>query len=113
MSPLLSPAMPRSNCHVCSGSHPAAVERKHGTWDMYRRICVLPAALPAQDQQSRIPWMEALRAWVHPAQQEALDAGDRVHVVLVPAALDEGRQARGVQGDLGVAATVRLQPRML
>jgi len=29
------------------------------------------------------------------------------------AALDEARQAGGVQGDLGVAAIVGLQPRML
>lgn len=74
-----------------------------------------PSGTPgtAQEQQCRIPWMEALRARVHPAQQEALDAGDRVHVVLMSAALDEGRQAGGVQWDLGIAAIVRLQPWML
>lgn len=70
--------------------------------------CALP-----QDQQCRTPGVEALRAWVQPAHQETLDAGDRVHVVLVPAALDEGSQAGGIQWDLGIAAVVRLQPRML
>lgn len=71
-----------------------------------------PCALP-QDQQCRTPGMEALRAWVQPAHQETLDAGDRVHVVLVPATLDEGSQAGGIQWDLGIAAVVRLQPWML
>lgn len=50
---------------------------------------------------------------VYPVDNIALDVGDRPHVVLVLAALYEARQAGGVQGDLGVAAIVGLQPWML
>lgn len=71
-----------------------------------------PHALP-QDRQRGTPGKEALRAGGQPAHQETLDAGDGVHVVLVPAALDEGSQAGGIQWDLGIAAVVRLQPWML
>lgn len=47
VSLLLSPPLPWSHCHVRSDSHHAAVECKRQTRDMYRRIRVLPAALPA------------------------------------------------------------------
>jgi len=76
-------------------------------------LCLLaPCALP-QDRQCSTPGMELLRAWVQPAHQETLDAGDWVHIVLVPAALDEGSQAGGIQWDLRIAAVVWLQPWML
>lgn len=76
-------------------------------------LCLLASCALPQDQQPGTPGMEALRAWVQPAHQETLDAGDGVHVILVPAALNEGSQAGGIQRDLGIAAVVRLQPRML
>lgn len=81
---------------------------------MYRRsLCLLaPCAVP-QHQQCLVPGSQALRSWVQPAHQETLDTGDRVHVVLVSAALDEGSQAGGIQRDFGIAAVVRLQPWML
>lgn len=112
VSPLLPPPLPWSHCHVptlqlwdANTKHGICTDGSTCSWQCSRH--------PAQDQQCRIPWMEALRARVHPAQQEALDAGHRVHVVLVPAALDEGSQAGGIQWDLGIAAIVWLQPRML
>lgn len=54
-----------------------------------------------------------LRPLVDPVDNVALDIGDRPHVVLVLAALYEARQAGRVQGDLGVAAVVGLQPGVL
>lgn len=76
---------------------------------MYRRSLSLlaPCAVP-QHPQCLVPGSEALRSWVQPAHQETLDAGDRVHVVLVSAALDEGSQAGGIQRDFGIAAIVWL-----
>lgn len=50
---------------------------------------------------------------VHPIDDVALDIGNGPHVILVLAAFYEAGQAGGVQGDLGVAAIVGLQPRML
>lgn len=50
---------------------------------------------------------------VHSIDDVTLDIGNGPHVVLVLAALYEAGQAGGVQGDLGVAAVVGLQPRML
>lgn len=54
-----------------------------------------------------------LRPLVDPVDDVALDVGHRPHVVLMLAALYEACQARGVQGDLGVAAVMGLQPGVL
>lgn len=54
-----------------------------------------------------------LRPLVDPADNVALDIGNRPHIVLVLAAFYEAGQAGGVQRDLGVAAVVGLQPRVL
>lgn len=50
---------------------------------------------------------------VYPVDDVALDIGNRPHIILMLATFDEARQAGGVQGDLGVAAIVGLQPRVL
>lgn len=50
---------------------------------------------------------------VYPVDDVALDIGNRPHIILMLATFYEACQAGGVQGDLGVAAIVGLQPWML
>lgn len=101
-------------CHLHNDLYPAVRE---ATWNanaefgtMYRQICFVPAC---SLHLTPGPAVWALCAWVHPAHQETLDTGDRVHIILMLAAFDEGSQAGGIQWDLGIAAIVWLQPGVL
>lgn len=72
-------------------------------------LALVHTALPCGTPRAR----RRLRPLVYPVDNVALDIGDRSHVVLVLAAFYEACQAGGVQGDLGVAAIMGLQPGML
>lgn len=72
-------------------------------------LALVHTALPCETSRAGT----RLRPLVDPVDDVALDIGNGPHVVLMLAALYEARQAGGVQRDLGVAAVVGLQPRML
>lgn len=72
-------------------------------------LALVHTALPCETSRAGT----GLRPLVYPVDDVALDVGNGPHVVLMLAAFYEARQAGGVQRDLGVAAVVGLQPRVL